>query len=567
MKKRLPLLVLVLILGIDSLFNIAFSQIVNAVAPYTCTWTGAGGNTNFSTAANWSGCNNAAPQPTDDDNLVFDNTNLTSSQTLNNDITNLSVSSITFQGTNSNFYNFTLTGNPINIYSTITSTTNSYSTIDLNLNLESNLTVNINLANLYFGANASIEPTIMTNNNSITFNNSSSSCSSISIFSAVSGGGVININGTPSASVIIENNNPNLSGVINVNSGTLDLNSSGGLGSPSNVSVGTVGILDLGMNGNTSYNFPLTLDGGTLETSGQPLGGCTGGGYPNQSTATLTGSLTLVSNSYYDGGQETNTILTGTYNPGNYTLTATNTSQGTLTLPGNQQIETPPSTTTDSANSPSTNVLVGQNNTTTLTGNYGDVTVYSGGVLEGHGTVSGLLVNPGGNISLGQNCMNIGADSLTMGGTYNVVIGGTTPCSGYTQMIVSSSATSPIVLDNTATPVIQGKLNITLANGFVPKSGQTFTIINNQTGSPIGDNFYGLPEGSEITVGSTIFQITYKSPDPNSVVLSVVSVPKAPDTGSKLTNFSVGIPVLGSLALVGGMYLLNKRNKFSHKKK
>ncbi len=57
--KRLGVMGSALILSISSLLTIGLATTMGtafAAAPYTCTWTGAGGNNNFSTAGNWSGC-------------------------------------------------------------------------------------------------------------------------------------------------------------------------------------------------------------------------------------------------------------------------------------------------------------------------------------------------------------------------------------------------------------------------------------------------------------------------------------------------------------------------------
>jgi hypothetical protein len=97
-------------------------------AAYTCTWTAGsgGGNANFSDAANWSGCNSAAPQPNDDDNLIF-NTSTPLYNSPNNDITNLTLNNIQFMGSSSSFA-YSLTGNPITLTGGVTDNTSSGNT-------------------------------------------------------------------------------------------------------------------------------------------------------------------------------------------------------------------------------------------------------------------------------------------------------------------------------------------------------------------------------------------------------------------------------------------------------
>ncbi|HEY4963081.1 MAG TPA: hypothetical protein VIH90_00090 [Candidatus Saccharimonadales bacterium] len=102
-KRSLRTLLSLFIIAIVAFIGVRFINFSHAQTPppsYTCTWTGsAGGHNDFSVAANWSGCNNAAPLAGDYDNLVFDNTSWTQQFTALNDIPALNVNSITLQGT------------------------------------------------------------------------------------------------------------------------------------------------------------------------------------------------------------------------------------------------------------------------------------------------------------------------------------------------------------------------------------------------------------------------------------------------------------------------------------
>jgi hypothetical protein len=97
-----------------------------------------------------------------------------------------------------------------------------------------------------------------------------------------------------------------------------------------------------------------------------------------------------------------------------------------------------------------------------------------------------------------------------MYGTYNVQIGGTTVCKAYDQIITKGSVT------------LSGELNISFIDGFLPKAGQSFTIINNEGKSPINGTFADLPEGTIFIVDDTPFSITYRGGDGNSVVLTAL---------------------------------------------
>src|SRR5262249_22888009 len=74
---------------------------------------------------------------------------------------------------------------------------------------------------------------------------------------------------------------------------------------------------------------------------------------------------------------------------------------------------------------------------------------------------------------------------------------------------------------------LDGVLNVDLDSGFIPKLGDTFTILKNDTTIPITGAFAGLLEGALITVptseGSFFFQISYVGGAGHDVVLTGVS--------------------------------------------
>ncbi len=74
-------------------FAILHAPKANAAAD-TCTWTGSGGNTNISTAGNWTGCDNGNV-PQDGDTLVFPSGPTNKAVTVNSD---MAFNSITFSG-------------------------------------------------------------------------------------------------------------------------------------------------------------------------------------------------------------------------------------------------------------------------------------------------------------------------------------------------------------------------------------------------------------------------------------------------------------------------------------
>lgn len=67
-----------------------------------------------------------------------------------------------------------------------------------------------------------------------------------------------------------------------------------------------------------------------------------------------------------------------------------------------------------------------------------------------------------------------------------------------------------------------GGATLDLVLGYVPAFGQSFTIIDNATATPVTNTFAGRDEGEVFTDGGVMFQITYQGGDGNDVVLTVL---------------------------------------------
>jgi hypothetical protein len=168
-------------------------------------------------------------------------------------------------------------------------------------------------------------------------------------------------------------------------------------------------------------------------------------------------------------------------------------------------------------------------------GTLGDIIV-EGGTLKGTGTVGALQVFDGSSLAPGHSpgCLNSG--NLTLGGEYQVEIGGTTACSGYDQMRVTGTVD---VTGGTLTPSLYG--------GFVPSVGQSFTIITNDGADAVTGTFTNAA-GNKITAGGVSYSVSYIGGDGNDVVLTVTAidpslaaassapVPKTPNTGFKFID-------------------------------
>src|SRR5207253_2130041 len=105
----------------------------------------------------------------------------------------------------------------------------------------------------------------------------------------------------------------------------------------------------------------------------------------------------------------------------------------------------------------------------------------------------------------------------------------------------------------TSTATLAGTLMVSVASGFTPPLGNTFTIINNQGSDPVQGTFAGLPEGAIIETPSEAFQISYHGGDGNDVTVTKVALDfgDAPDSYHTLLasngarHVATG-PILGS---------------------
>jgi hypothetical protein len=110
-------------------------------------------------------------------------------------------------------------------------------------------------------------------------------------------------------------------------------------------------------------------------------------------------------------------------------------------------------------------------------------------------------------------------------------------------------------------------LNTSLYNGFVPKTGDSFTIINNDGTEAVSGTFSGLAEGATFTVGGAVFKISYVGGTGNDVVLSVQSAPASPNTGFNLIrNNPIAVLALTALASGGTLVASRKYAKISVKR-
>jgi fibronectin-binding autotransporter adhesin len=329
--RRLFQLSSALVLSLGSLLVLSIPAAF-AAAPYTCTWTGAT-NDNFSTAGNWSGCNSAAPQPGDDDNLVFSATSLSQDVTLNNDITGLNLANITFSGTNSGNYSFILTGDAINLGAGITDTSavsgTVLPTIELDITLTASQTFSVSTTD-----DLSIDSVNIGSNSLILSNSSTGEI----LIGAISGSGQLSTDASqPNGFYEITEPSPDFTGPTLVPAGDLGIGDPGALGS------GTVTVDDgatltgIFESKNVTISNPLSIDG-----NGVNVGGIAGAlnfyndcpsnlsntSCVNDGIVTLSGPVTLTGNSTV--GTDATADFTGTVT-GGFSLTIASGFTGTIT--------------------------------------------------------------------------------------------------------------------------------------------------------------------------------------------------------------------------------------------
>ncbi len=299
----------------------------------------------------------------------------------------------------------------------------------------------------------------------------------------------IQSSGTGAGTVFLTNGSNFYTGVTNVTSGSLTVTTNGARGGTTNGLTTVAGtVVDFP---NVLYTFaePITLSSATLNVS-------TG-------TSSLAGPINISATSTISV-PETKLTIDGVISNNAFTKTGS----GTLVLTA---VNTYTGTTTVSAGT----LLV---DGSTAAG--ASFTVNSGATLGGSGAISsGAMVSISGRLAPGGSpeSLNIGSASLATGAFVDIEIGGTTPGTGYDQLIASNT----VILGGST-------LTLTAINGFVPSAGQNYTIIDNQGVSAINGTFSGLAEGALIGnfLGSgNAAYITYVGGDGNDVVITTNTAP------------------------------------------
>lgn len=494
----------------------------------TKTWTGTAGDHKFSTGANWGGS-----APSNGDDLVFPNS--VSDLNPENDQSSASFASITFSGSGGD--GFSITGNAFTLTGNITISASQaiYTYIDTPITLSGDKSININ------------EDYIL------------------ALAGDISGSGNITKSGT--GYLYLWGNNGSHTGSIVANAGNIALDSSSMPSAGTTVNDGAY--LWLADCLSSTYDKPITLIGGSEGDLPKLIVGatCSGGGgdedvyghFTNSAEHTITGALNLGSNVTVDtyGAKVT---FSGAIS-GAYTVQPAEGSSGSVILSSSSNSSaTPngtymasPKTETLSDSNPSQGIRVYGNTVVIVTGSRGNVFLQNtGATLKGTGTVgtinaqSGTKVAPG----LSPGCLNSGDITFSNGSIYEVELGGTTACTNYDQLRVTGTVN-----------LGSATLTSSLYNNFKPAKGNSFTIIDNDGTDVITGTFANLAEGATFSISGYVFKISYVGGTGNDVVLTVQSVPVAPDTGTALLRANPLVSLVVASVCAGGILSIARRQK------
>lgn len=308
-----------------------------------------------------------------------------------------------------------------------------------------------------------------------------------------------------------------------------------------------------------TISTPLTLGGGDTDKAAPMVAStCWAGSSTPKAKKLVINNVTLLSNAQVSVYSPNSTEIKNITKNG-FDITRSEVSTGVLKV-GSDVQENEAKNTTVNDKKPNDELVVVDNETTTLNGTRGYVNVGHGGTLKGTGTASSLSVHTGGTVAPGLSPGNLTVLEnlfLSTGSTFEAEI---LNKDKYDQLSVGKDAEEDypaVYLDNST-------LKIVLYEGYNIKKGDKFTIIDNLSDSDVEGTFQGLAEGAQVKVGNITFSITYKGGDGNDTVLTALNTgndPKAPNTGAAklVTANPVVIATLGVITAIGLLVVAKRR--------
>jgi len=174
------------------------------------------------------------------------------------------------------------------------------------------------------------------------------------------------------------------------------------------------------------------------------------------------------------------------------------------------------------------------------------ITINSGGVLKGNGTVGTTTVNTGGTIAAGNSpgCITVSNLTLGAGSTFEEEIAGGSACTEYDRTNVNGNANL-------------GGATLSVLPSYTPTPGTVYTILQTTNGNVIG-TFNGLADGATFTANGIQFRINYTNTQVNLTVLGGTLVPTGQNHNG-IAFLALAVLILG----LGGVYFALRRNKFT----
>lgn len=535
------------LLSLSSLLTLGFTGVAHA-AVQTCTWTGGGVDNNFSTLANWSGCGGGAPLA--GDIIRFDQMQA-SPVALVNDL-NVDLGGL--------------------IAAAVTSSNSAGYTVD-KLAFAAGAIVSVEPGSTCSVRIPAVAPVDVTGAGDLTIQKEALGWDTYKLVASgnltiksIYGAAITSFSAGSSATNVIVASPLGTAGYT-----TATCSSGGGAGATTggpatndlaNMTYSAVTIQNGARINLATYAKPMTLGGGTgtenpsvyfqSDTDPDTYAVVT-------SAKTWSSPLTLTSNASVYVGEKTTVTFTGTidgvgkslskldYSTGTFTNNAT--SDNSATPSGTQ---TNPVKTTNLDGTTTDYVIVVPNETAVLNGQRDGVSVLAGGTLKGTGTVTGnIYISESGLVAPGNSPGCLSSDTLDLSGEYQFELGGTEACTGYDQLkVTNTTATSPTTRFGTNSTIKTVRFN-----GYTPKQGESFTIIEVAGAQAVSGTFQGLPEGATFEQNGIVFKISYVGGTGNDVVLTVQNQPTAPDTGFALISanplMTLAVTAGAGLALVG----------------
>jgi fibronectin-binding autotransporter adhesin len=560
------------------------------------TWTGAGGDSNWSDASNWTGGAPAAAES----NVTLDFPSVSNTSPVN-DITGLTIQSISLEasyylsgqsfslagsistsggGGGSLNNNIVLTGNSslnlagqLNIGGTISGSANlqqNGGTVDLSGNNTYTGTTTVVSGLLYLGSNTGLgntsARTIVDSGGAIMLDPGISCAEPLTL----SGTGVSSFPLAPAALFTREGETYNFattstwSGPITLSGGasvsgrpasdggstygvqaTLDI--TGAIGGTGNLTIAEGGVILAGANtyagstiataGTLTLNSSSTAVAGNLTVNGGSVETKSSGQIASTSAVTLASGTTLTIDS---GDTESVGSLTGF---------GTLNGAGTLVdnTTGNDNFSGPINGSVSFTLAGNGGLFLDGSTPDSTTGqislSHGDLVVnadlpnatlhQTGGELGGGGTVSSFT-STSGNMELGP--FNPGI--LTVSGAVNLTSGST-----FDWIAVDGSTYTGLNAGGAIT--IAGNFAIAgLGSGYTPAAGTVFPVIHNTTSSAVSGTFIGMPEGHVIAYQNGNWQISYVGGDGNDVTLTYLGLPTTISASTTATPAVLGQTVL-----------------------